>query len=252
MNFDNINSENRASASMVNNLIPGSRLNNLRNITRHCSFCREHGHNIRNCNNEQIIIFGNECQIKKNLCDLTVDSKNNFRDWLINYYLSPAGGEVVRAYAISKCNCTLRSNNDTIIEKIIDKIYQADYVEEEIIPIMQEDIMLTVRILQFLRYYSNVVHEESNQTFNITGTVVLLDETQSEELCDCAICYEEELQMKNFVTLNCQHKFCKDCLKNSLKSVQQVPTCALCRAEITKIIVHNDNIKDEFKELMNL
>ena len=31
MNFDNINSENR-SVSMMNNLIPGNRLNNLRNI----------------------------------------------------------------------------------------------------------------------------------------------------------------------------------------------------------------------------
>jgi len=235
---------------MVNNLIPGNRLNNLRSITRHCSFCGQRGHNIRNCNNEEIINFGNECQIKKHLCDLTADSKNNFKDWLINYYLRPNGGEVIRAYAVSKCNCTLRSSIDTIIEKIIDKMYPADYIEE-IIPVNQNETMTAVRFLRFLRYYSPVVPEELKQCFNITGTVVLLDENKSEEICDCAICYEEEMQVKNFVTLNCQHKFCKDCLKNSFKSVQRVPTCALCRSEITTIIVHNDNIKDEFKELMN-
>ena len=246
MNFDNINSENRASSSIMNNLIPSNRLNNLRNITRRCSFCREQGHNISNCNNQQIINFGNECLIKKHVCDLTVNSKNNFKEWLISYYLSPNGGEVVHAYAISKCGCRLHSTIDTIIEKIIDKMYPADYIEEEIIPINQDDAMLAVRFLRFLRYY-----EAPNETFNITGTVVLLDENKSEEICDCAICYEENLQVKNFVTLNCQHKFCKDCLKICLKNVQRVPTCALCRAEITKIIVHNDNIKDEFKELMN-
>jgi hypothetical protein len=251
MNFDNINSENRSSASIVNNLIPGSRLNNLRSIARHCSFCGGQGHNIRNCNNEQIIIFGNECQIKKNFCDLTAYSKYNFKEWLISYYLSAAGCEVVRAYAISKCGCRLNSNIDTIIEKIIDKMYPEDYIEEDIIPVNQDDAILNVRFLRFLRYYSSMVPEESNQTFNITGKVVLLDENKLEELCDCAICYEEKLQIKNFVTLNCQHKFCKDCLKNSFKSAQRVPTCALCRAEITNIIVHNDNIKDEFKELMN-
>jgi hypothetical protein len=251
MNFDNINSENRsASASMMNNLIPGIRLNNLRNVVRCCSFCREQGHNISNCNNQRIIDFGNECLIKKHLYDLTADSKNNFKEWLMTYYLT-VDGEVVKAYGISKCDCRLRSNIDTIIEKIIDHMYPADYIDEERIPVMNEDAMMTVRILQFLRYYSSLVPEESNRSFNITGKVVLLDENKSEEICDCAICYEEELQVKNFVTLNCQHKFCKDCLKNSFKNVQRVPTCALCRAEITNILVHSDNIKDAFKELMN-
>jgi hypothetical protein len=131
-------------------------------------------------------------------------------------------------------------------------MYPADYIEEDIIPVSQNDTMTAVRFLRFLRYYSPLVPEEPNQSFNIAGKVVLLDENKSEEICDCAICYEEELQMKNFVTLNCEHKFCKDCLKNTFKNVERVPKCALCRAEITNIIVHNDNIKDEFKELMNL
>ena len=252
MNFDNINSENRGSASIMNNLMPSNRLSNLRNIARCCSFCREQGHNISNCNNERIIIFGNECLIKKHLYDLTADSKNNFKEWLMSYYLSPNGEEVVRAYGVSKCNCRLRSSIDVIIDKIIDNMYVEDYVDEEIIPVMQEDVMLTVRILQFLRYYSQINPEEPNQKFTITTSVEVLDENKLEETCECAICYEEELLVKTFVTLNCQHKFCKDCLKNSLKSVQSIPTCALCRAEITNIIVHNDNIKDEFKELMNL
>jgi hypothetical protein len=249
MNFDNINSENRISLSMMNNLIPGSRLNNLRNITRHCSFCREQGHNISNCNNERIINFGNECLIKKHLYDLTEDSKNNFKEWLTNYYLRDS--ELVKAYGISKCNCRLRSTADVIIDKIIDNMYPEDYIDEEIIPVMQEDVMLTVRILQFLRYYSTINPEELNQKFTITGTVEVLDEDKLEETCECAICYEEQLPVKTFVTLNCQHKFCKDCLKNSLKSVQQVPTCALCRAEITTMVVYDESIKDEFNELIN-
>lgn len=250
MNFDNINSENR-SVSMMNNLIPGNRLNNLRNIVRRCSFCGVSGHNISNCNNERIIIFGNECLIKKNLYDLTDDSKKNFKEWLIDYYLNANGREIVRAYAISKCDCRLRSSIDTIIEKIIDHMYPADYIEEENNLFINEDVMLTLRILQFLRYYSSVDPEEPNQIFNITGSVVFLDEIKSAEICDCAICYEEELQLKNFVTLNCEHKFCKDCFKQSLRSVQSVPTCALCRAEITTIIVHDESIKDDLKELMN-
>jgi len=247
MNFDNINSENRA--SIMNNLIPGNRLNNLRNISRCCSFCRQQGHNISNCNDERIINFGLECLIRKQVCDLTADSKHNFKEWVMNYYLT-VDAEIVKAYGISKCDCRLRSSIYVIIEKIIDKMYPADYIEEDIIPIMQDDLMLTARILQFLRYYSQINPEEleANQRFNITTIVESLDETKSAEICDCAICYGEDLQMKTFVTLNCQHKFCKDCLKNSFKSVQRVPTCALCRSEITTIIVYNEIIKNELNE----
>jgi hypothetical protein len=261
MNFENMNAENRSSVSIENNLVRGGRLNNLRNIIRCCSFCREQGHSINNCNDQRIINFGNECLIQKHLFDYTDDSRNNFKNWLMTYYLE-MDRELVKAYAISKCDCRLRSSVDFIIDKIVEHIYpEQNGNEEDVIPlideIIQDDNLLTLRILQFLRYYTRINNEslnDSEQKLDITVQIEENDKMEIDKNCDCAICYEDNLSEKNFVKLNCQHNFCKDCLQTCLKNVyinQQIPSCALCRAEITTIVVHDEKIQDEFNEIIN-
>ena len=70
---------------------------------------------------------------------------------------------------------------------------------------------------------------------------------------ECAICYEDDIPKKHSVTLNCQHKFCKDCFKGCLKSTTKVlPSCALCRADISSIIVHDDSVKSEFNNYLSV
>lgn len=258
MSFENMSAENRYAVSMVNNIIPSNRLNNLRNITRCCSFCKESGHSINHCNNQRIINFGNECLIQKHLFEYTDDPRNNFKNWLMTYYLE-FDGELVKAYGISKCDCRLRSSVDFIIEKIVEHVYpqeNEENEEEEVIPmideIIQDDNLLTLRILQFLRYYSRI--NDSEQKLNISIQIEENKKIEIEEICECAICYEENLLDKNCVKLNCQHNFCKDCLQTYLRTAitnEQKPTCALCRAEITTIVVYDEKIQDEFNEITN-
>jgi hypothetical protein len=248
MNFENINAENRSFVSIENNLIHGNRLNNLRNIIRCCSFCRDNGHSINNCNDQRIINFGNECLIQKHLFDYTDNSRNNFKNWLMTYYLE-IDRELVKAYAISKCDCRLRSSVDFIIEKIVEHIYpEQNEHEEDEIPlideIIQDDNLLTLRVLQFLRYYTRINNEslnDSKQKLDITVQIEENNKLEIDKICDCAICYESMSDM-NIVKLNCNHNFCGCCIKNTLQHNDKTyinPSCALCRNPISRFIVKN-------------
>lgn len=247
MNFAEQNVENRNSLLQPH---PGF-MNRVRNIisrNRRCSFCNETGHNITSCNDHRLACFRDLCILNKGLCYLTNEPRRNFKQWLMNYYIEYS--QLVKAFAISKCGCRLNSMPEFIIEKITNHIFEEEEGFPDYIPFIEEDNIAS----QALLLLSLAGYENNRNKFIISTNIQQLDSDEAEEICDCAICYGDELREKNFITLNCSHKFCKDCFKGSLKHVplsQQTPTCALCRTEISSIIVHDESVKDELTELIN-
>jgi hypothetical protein len=169
----------------------------------------------------------------------------------MEYYLI-VDREVVKAFAIRKCNCRMNSNIDEILVNITNYIYED-----------QQDIN-TGLIQEFYNLLQTHGHEgeegeeeeekiEATDKFNIATTIEQIDEQQGAENCECAICYEDGIPKKHSVTLNCNHKFCKDCFKGCLKSTpvyKDLPTCALCRADISAITVHDESVKSELDDYL--
>ena len=261
MSFD---AENRNNINIIitrnNNIVndwpqayTGRIINHINHINR-CSFCNGFGHNIRTCTDTRITEFEEECQLSKNFCEWTLDPRNTFKDWLMEYYLI-VDREVVKAFAISKCNCRLYSNIDEILVNITNYIYED---QEEI------NTGLIQEFYNLLQTHGNEEEgeeegEEENieptDKFNIATTIEEIEEQQGEENCECAICYEDGIPKKHSVTLNCKHQFCKDCFKGCLKSTpvyKDLPTCALCRADIIAITVHDESVKSEFDEYLSV
>jgi hypothetical protein len=251
MNIIDLTGENR------NNLMVPSR--------RRCSFCRIHGHNISTCNDNRLTNFERECRIEKQHCEFSINPRTMFRNWLCDKsILSPY---VVQSFAVRKCGSRMSNNMNVCIDNIIDYIYQDTNVLNNIISninvnrgenlirninyvILSREInsMLEAEILLGFRDYI-FQNDTSLPRDNKFTFVSKLDKTNdSEEICDCAICYEDDIKNINFVKLNCNHKFCNTCLKKAIESTQnnKTPCCALCRSEIKTITFKDENIKKEF------
>jgi hypothetical protein len=68
---------------------------------------------------------------------------------------------------------------------------------------------------------------------------------------ECNICYEIH-NSENFIKLNCNHEFCKGCVKKILKSCRifNDPCCAYCREQIITFTYKNETIQTEFCDLI--
>ena len=236
----------------------GRFMNEIHRSSR-CSFCNDIGHNIRTCTDIRITDFENDCRMSKVLSDLSNNSHNTFKQWLMDYYLD-IDREVVKAFSISKCNCRVNSNVDIIIDRITNYIYEEpeetlDYIAFPAIPEIPELLDGSSGVntnVSILSLYDSISTDRTDK-FNITTNIETIDEKQSEEICECVICYEDGLQRKNIVTLSCQHKFCKDCVKGCLKNTpvyKDLPRCALCRADISEITIYDESVKVELSDLI--
>jgi hypothetical protein len=72
-------------------------------------------------------------------------------------------------------------------------------------------------------------------------------EAELEEIEECSICYEQ-MKRINAVTLNCEHRFCGGCIKQTLECHTDLinnPSCALCRTTMTSFCVKNPDTYNE-------
>jgi hypothetical protein len=274
MSFEGEHRNNINNNYPVNNYPVNNRRNNvvIENRIIRCSFCNCFGHNIKTCNDPRINEFEEECQLIKTYCIWTEDPRNTFKEWIMVYSIE-SDISIVRAFAISKCNCRMNTDIDVMIDRIAGYIYEdpqesipfptilspailspailspAILTEESMTFYMELEAMMSLLSLQ----NDNNSINDNNSRFNITAVVEQIDEEQGDEICECAICYDDALPKKNFVTLNCKHQFCKDCFKSSVKNTphnKYMPTCALCRADISEITVHDESVKSELADFI--
>ena len=70
-----------------------------------------------------------------------------------------------------------------------------------------------------------------------------------ETASECAICYEPT-KLVDTVVLNCNHQFCKTCIKHTLMKHRQIcgPSCALCREPMSTFTVTNPDTYNAIAE----
>jgi len=123
------------------------------------------------------------------------------------------------------------------------------------------DVMNYIPSPEFVSFVRNLMTEldeeadfipfsETNNKFNIALTV--LESGKEEEVCECAICLNDEINNSDIVRLNCEHQFCGDCvisiLKTHKKSSEFAPRCALCRTDILEIKTNNTDVQAKIQE----
>lgn len=247
-----------------------NRINNLRRIaaTRCCSFCKQYGHTISNCTDESFLNFELSCIGSKNLFENMDASINMFKRWLMEKFLE--NSVIVKAFAIRKCGCTLRSNIQRCLDAITNYIYNIQTHNEaennDFIPFSNEtfinsteDAIIGLSGLLMLSGYSseNIVDiimnsmSSENNKYKFTISINVLEKEEQSILCDCSICFETYEKSK-FVKFNCNHDFCGDCTIKTIKtSKTNNLRCPLCRTEISSIVAYTNEVKNNVEILKN-
>jgi hypothetical protein len=190
--------------------------------------CETSGHNVRACRNPEIVHFETDVQLLKvelNQLAYHLDERvdiDEFESWL-----RMKDVKLVRAYALRRCGALVRDDDDTCIEKIMTNLWGS---ESDLIPF--EPVAALVESRAALD--KKVLISETNP------------ETETEE---CSICYEQT-NWTDMVVLNCDHKFCSNCIQTSLKRIQNM-TCAMCRSEIETFTVTNRIIHENIVKLLS-
>ena len=230
------------------------------NLQRCCSFCRRTGHRIRNCTDER---FNNFERICINFINENEINEVRFRSFLLDEAIREP--QLIKAFAIIKCNLSTRDQIDVCIESIVN-YFRSIFTEnqepvniEEFVTQSEQVIVITtenirgsgirddILFLRFLRY----IWQYDYKKFNITTTLNNSDENL-EEKYECNICYENCKKIK-FIKLNCNHEFCNDCVKKSLQNeINTSLRCAFCRSEVINFEVRDLSIKDELNEFIKV
>ena len=246
-----------------------------------CSFCRNEGHNITNCNDERLNEFENLLNQKKDECNGSI---REFNVWLLSEEVEY---RLIKAFAVRKCGGVSRDNLQTCCDNIADYIWGEGYEEvnnnawieydmlnflhdisennvdmERLNLILSENGMIdpltnSVSSLFMLSLISTIRQEQQlydNELNNRNKIVVDLD---THSVCigneDCSICYEP-IERKNFVKLDCNHSFCKGCIQSIAVNCHQNYTthkCAMCRNNVKQMTAYDVKVKEEIIEYLN-
>lgn len=216
---------------------------NLSRLLITCSYCRLHGHNIKNCNDFSLILFDELCCIKKN----ETEDPGQFVNWLATFALeNVARNYLVKAYGISKCGCRFRDNMHIIIENITKKTFSV--TENDFTLPITDVSSTTFNLLMYalsdlssdlLTNYAQVYPEES------IAIELIYDNSFNKNMnenMDCPICYEEK-ETSGILKLNCDHELCKECIK---QICTVGPSCPFCRSKIENITYNTEGTHEYF------
>ena len=70
----------------------------------------------------------------------------------------------------------------------------------------------------------------------------------SEEERDCPICFETR-EIAEISQLNCQHKFCTNCITQHIHTNRRETRCPFCRKNITHITFQNNIDEEHFQDI---
>ena len=250
-------------------------LTRTRQLIRRCSCCRSEQHNISQCNDSRLINFQTNLVSRRDeLREISsIDTENKiayFETWLYGQ-----DHHLVKSFAMRFCGAYSRNNLQLCVSKIVSFIWDVeqdfwgnqvsiqDYIALPIENVSQESLdLLDLRLDEFLASLRNDREQTSeNRKYNITGLLCL--EIESEErttkqileeldtIENCNICYEDK-QNRHMVSVSliCKHKFCGDCVSQTLKKCNPLsfPTCAMCRTKIDFLIVKDEEILNILKK----
>lgn len=247
-----------------------NRQNNFLTRTRRCSCCRNEGHNITYCNDPTLLNFRTNLTNRRNelreIHSIDIGEKiAYFETWLYGQ-----DRHLIKSYAIRFCGAYTHNNLQFCVQKIISLLWNVqlnifgwqsqtygiihDYTSlpaaVSIMDIPDDSLnYLDLRLAEILAGLRNnhQVNDE-NTKFKI-NTILCVEVEELETENDCNICYEKT-KNQNMVTLNCKHKFCGDCVSQTLKKCNKftLPNCAMCRTKIDCILVNSNEVLNTLKE----
>ena len=245
--------------------------------TRRCSFCKESGHNIKNCNDNRLLDFENDCSVHVQNAMSMLD----FTFWINEAYSN--NKQLLKSYAVNK-GLIKNKHNHTYFEcceKIscyMCEIYKPEFPVEE-----NEDESLESMMLNLVHQFGNQSERFTIPQFEIQDNVGIErivmremlaymlvrnllnpgDQNQevvkrkikltskniiyidTNELCECSICLNDKME-KDIIELQCDHQVCKECVIQIIETKKDGnPTCPYCRAEITGLKCKTNGVKNE-------
>jgi hypothetical protein len=242
----NTNTENNDTNEEYNNYNDSENLSTIFN--KKCGYCKEIGHNVKKCNNQNVYV--GRCIINNfiNRRHLHINSVNEWLKYKSDLLLK----------AIMCNSNTLRfSENYTRLQIELKIKY---YIESKrllinLTPIIKNSTE-NYYITNAFNYYVSDIPPRDMDIINRNPQNNIEIELSMEELCDklyitpivflniiknksieCPICMENT-ECMNIRQSNCEHEFCINCIEHMLKkNIQenQVPTCPLCRTIIYTI-----------------
>jgi hypothetical protein len=237
-------------------------LTRTRQLTRRCSCCRSEEHNISQCNDSRLLNFQTNLTNRRDelreIHSIDVDNKiAYFETWLYGQ-----DHHLLKSYAMRFCGAYSRNTLQLCVSKIVSFIWDVEqdiwgnqmpihnYIALPSVSVSQDSLdYLDLRLAEFLAGLRNEQEQTTeNRKYNISG--LLCVETKDLETTEnCNICFEDK-QIRHMVSLNCKHKFCGECVSQTLKKHNQLflPNCALCRAKIEFLIIKDEAIFNTLKE----
>ena len=107
----------------------------------------------------------------------------------------------------------------------------------------------SLSLLQLLNKFDIKTELQENESHENESHENESDENESHEN-ECNICYETH-EKKNFIKLNCEHEFCKECIMNSLKNEQRnIFCCAFCRTEVNNLTFRDKSVKNNIDKYL--
>jgi hypothetical protein len=244
---------------------------------RRCSFCKEPGHNIKNCTDNRLLDFEYDCSVHVQNAMSMLD----FTFWINEAY--SANKELLKSYAVNKGLIKNKHKHSFFecckkISSYLCEIYKPEFSVEENEEESLESMMLNLverfgtqserftmpqfeiqdnvgieRILMREMLAYMLVRdmfnpgEENNavvkRKINLTSKNIIYIDTN--ELCECGICLNDKME-KDIIELQCVHQVCKECVIQIIQTKKDGnPTCPYCRAEIIGLKCKTNDVKNE-------
>jgi len=260
----------------------------LRQRVQCCSLCRQRGHNITTCNSDRLLEFEVICaDAVRNF-----ENTDDFKNWLMHNYINDQlllKAFVIRKYRIStRCNLEqyihfiteyifrtykntprqqtaplqeqpitydenieLLNHYETEFSNYLTAIRTRNTVREQMLEQQIAEIDVVRSYIAYLAYLNALILREEIQQPTLMLTVETNEEENLNENCQCSICWDNK-EKRQFAKLECNHEFCKDCMKRTIETrTNETRTnlcCALCRSEVRTIRLRTQEVHDEIAQ----
>ena len=148
-------------------------------------------------------------------------------------------------------NVELLNHYETEFSNYLTTIRNRNTVREQMLEQQIAEIDVVRNYIAYLAYLNALILREEIQQPTLTLTVETNEEENLDENCQCSICWDNK-EKRQFAKLECNHEFCKDCIKRTIETrTNETRTnlcCALCRSEITTIRLRTQEVHHEISE----
>jgi len=150
-------------------------------------------------------------------------------------------------------NVELLNHYETEFSNYLTAIRSINTVREQMLEQQIAEIDVVRSYIAYLAYLNALILREEIQQPALTLTVETNEEENLDENCKCSICWDNK-EKRQFAKLECNHEFCKDCMKRTIETrTNETRTnlcCALCRSEVMTIRLRSQEVHDEIAEVI--